>query len=122
MRTSRALTVSGGGGAWCIPEGIFWGEKKLKKKMKKKEKKIWRLPLKIGNTPPPRKIGDPPHPPPKKFGDPSKIWRPPGLDPPLENLKTPRDQTHSTPTPHPWTEFLTHASQNITLAQLRCGR
>ena len=24
--------------------------------------------------------------------------------------------------PHLWTEFLTHASENITLAQLRCGR
>ena len=24
--------------------------------------------------------------------------------------------------PHPWTEFLTYASGNITLAQLRCGR
>ena len=25
-------------------------------------------------------------------------------------------------TPHLWTEFLTHASENITLPQLRCGR
>ena len=32
MRTGRALTVSGGG---CIPEEIFLGEKKLKKKKKK---------------------------------------------------------------------------------------
>ena len=24
--------------------------------------------------------------------------------------------------PPPWTEFLTHASENITLPQLRCGR
>ena len=27
-----------------------------------------------------------------------------------------------TPSPSPWTEFLTHACENITLAQLRCGR
>ena len=27
-----------------------------------------------------------------------------------------------TPSPPPWTEFLTHACENITLAQLRCGR
>ena len=26
------------------------------------------------------------------------------------------------PAPSPWTEFLTHASENITLPQLRCGR
>ena len=24
--------------------------------------------------------------------------------------------------PSPWTEFLTHATENITLAQFRCGR
>ena len=28
---------------------------------------------------------------------------------------------HTCP-PYPWTEFLTHASENITLPQLRCGR
>ena len=27
-----------------------------------------------------------------------------------------------TPSPPPWREFLTHACENITLAQLRCGR
>ena len=27
-----------------------------------------------------------------------------------------------TPSPPLWTEFLTHAYENITLAQLRCGR
>ena len=27
-----------------------------------------------------------------------------------------------TPSPPPWTEFLTHACENITLAQLPCGR
>ena len=27
-----------------------------------------------------------------------------------------------TPSPPPWTEFFTHACENITLAQLRCGR
>ena len=36
-------------------------------------------------------------------------WRPP---PPIVDLET----------PHLWTEFLTHASENITLPQLRCGR
>ena len=105
----------GGGGGWCIPEGFFFGEKKLKK-----EKKIWRPP-KIWKPPenldePPQNLEEPPQKiwrtpknletPPKKIWRPPKIWRhPPGPD------------------PHPpWTEFLTHASENITLAQLRCGR
>ena len=51
MRTSHALTVSGGEGALgglVHPRRIFWGEKKLKKKENKK----------FGE--PPRKFGGPP--------------------------------------------------------------
>ena len=55
MRTGRALTVSGGGGGWCIPEGIFLGGKEKKEKLKKKKKKIWRHPPEKLETPP-RKI------------------------------------------------------------------
>ena len=63
MRTSRALTVSGVGvgvGA-SQKEGIFWGEKKLKKKRKKN-------------------FGDPP----ENLETPQKIWRPPpeNVEPP----------------------------------------
>ena len=62
MRTGRALTVSGGGG-WrvCIPEEIFWGENKLKKKRKKNFRTP---PENLGQTPPPPKIWVR-HPPPR---------------------------------------------------------
>ena len=62
MRTGRALTVWGGGGGWCNPEGIFLGKRNLKKK------KIREPPRKL-ETPP--KISDPPKKlettPPRKF-------------------------------------------------------
>ena len=67
--------------------------------------KIWRPPAKKLETP--QKIGEPPE----------------NLEPPHpypENLEEPK--TPDTTPPPPWTEFLTHASENITLAQLRCGR
>ena len=109
MRTGRALTVSRGGGGWCIPEEFFWGGKKLKKKEQKfgdcPPPKNWR-PQKIGEHLP-RKIGEHPEKletththPPKKIGDPLGPDQPP----------TPRGQTHAC------------KNRSITLAQLRCGR
>ena len=61
----------------------------------------------------------------------SACWDTPlglGLDtPPGMGLETPQPDPSTSPldvgleTP-PWTEFLTHASENITLRQLRSGR
>ena len=126
MRTGRSVTVSGGGAS----QKNFWG-KKIRKKIWIKKKiwlkkfelnKIWIIPphpqigdppKKLETPPPPEKletpwkIGDP-----RKIGDPLKNWRPPEkLETPLKNWRPPL-----------WTEFLTHAYENITLAQLRCGR
>ena len=44
----------------------------------------------------------------------------PKRDPPGPD--TPQDQTPQTKYSPLWTEFLTHACENITLPQLRCGR
>ena len=60
-------------------------------------------------TNPPRP--DPGHPPGCGPGDHPPRCGP--RDPPGVGLDTP---------PPLWTEFLTHASENITLPQLRCGR
>ena len=64
MRTARALTVSGGGGA---SQKKFWGKRNWKKKEKKIEKKNLETPRKIGDTPPknerhplPKKLETPP--------------------------------------------------------------
>ena len=53
-----------------------------------------------------------------------KIWDPPKnfRAPPPKISDTPRNRPTPPPPPPRWTEFLTHASENITLAQLRCGR
>ena len=92
MRTGRALTVSGGGGVNASQKEFFGG----KRNWKKKEKQFWSLP---------------------------KIWRPPlrkiGDQRPPQNLETPPQNWR---TPLLLTEILTHAYENITLAQLRCGR
>ena len=108
MRTGRTLTILGGG-IGASQKDFFW-----EKKLKKKKKHFWRppknleTPPKFGETPqnleePPQNLENPP----PKFGG-----TPPGPDPPLKILRN-----------HPlWTEFLTHASENITLTQLHCGR
>ena len=41
---------------------------------------------------------------------------------PARHAEMPPARHAGIPPPHPWTEFLTHASENITLPQLRCGR
>ena len=43
-------------------------------------------------------------------------WEQPRMPPLLTESQT--GDTHA----HPWTELLTHTSENITLPQLRCGR
>ena len=58
------------------------------------------------NWRPPRKIGDP-----QKFGDPPKNWTPP------EKLETPGTRPPRDQTPPLWTEWMTDACENITLAK-----
>ena len=53
MRTSRALTISGGWG--CIPGEIFWGGKEIEKKREKK----FEEPPPENFRHPPRKLGSP---------------------------------------------------------------
>ena len=52
---------------------------------------------------------------------------PPAMHAPLPDIPPshtcpPATHTPLPCTPPPWTEFVTHASENITLPQLRCGR
>ena len=120
MRTGRTLTVFR-----CLVIGSVSPKKaEIKKK-----------------SPPPKKLGGPPLTPPslppqnwrppQKIGDPPKNWSPPEkLETSPEKLETPRDQTPPPPPgtdlqgmlgyplPLPlWTEFLTHACENIILAK-----
>ena len=78
-------------------------------------------PLRCGPGHPPSQIPQPP---------PGSRPRPPQPDPqpPCLGLDTPKPDPPTSPlglgldaTPR-WTEFLTHASENITLPQRRCGR
>ena len=80
MHTGCALTVSGGGGGWCIPEIL--GKRNLKKT------KFGRPPPKLET--PPWKIGDPPN-----WRHPPKKLRPP------KKLETPRPKKLETPPPGP---------------------
>ena len=86
MRTGRALTVSGGGGGVGASQKNFFGGGKLKKKFKKK--KNLETPPKIGETPSPRKIGDPP----KNWRPSEKLETPRKIGDPPEKLESPRGQ------------------------------
>ena len=97
MRTARALTVSGGGGRVVVHPRRNFGEKEIGKKI---EKKTLETPRKIGDTPSPKNWR---HPPEKLETPHQKIRDPPGPDPPPVNR-------------------ITHACENITLPELRCGR
>ena len=103
------------GGGVCIPEEIFLGEKKLKKKKKKFQT-------------PPRKFHT--HTPPKISDTPLKISHPPKFPPqisPPRKFQTPPPKFSDTPHPPgsrhpPPVNRITDTCKNITLAQLRCGR
>ena len=73
----------------------------------------------MGESPPPEKLEE--HPPPKKFGDPPENLEehpPENLETPQDQPPPPQDQTPPGPdTPPLWTEWMTDACENITLAK-----
>ena len=114
MRTARSSSRLRGGGVcisacWDTPPGLG-------------------LETPHGQTPQPPpgcESGDPPPPP----GQTPQLPPPPGVGletpPAARPLNLPLGvglDTHPPPPPPQWTEFWTHASENITLPQLRCGR